>query len=116
MFYIKPALNSYTTCGIVEELGFGQMNYTTTLNPTATPNNETNRGDLDGFVLDAKTGDPDAVITNGIAQDTVYALSVGHTDGQEDNNFRVFIGFDISGIQSTVVSAKLKVYQAGGSG
>ncbi len=105
--YIKPNIKSYTADGILEELGPGQTQYTVTLN---TRTGEIG-GDIDGFIYYEEG--TYTVNTNGEDPDDPsepWAILIG---AEEEDDFvaRGFVGFDISSIQSTVVSARLKIYQ-----
>lgn len=100
VLYKKPGVMSYSACDIVEKLGPCQNQYTTTILHTTTGNSSRN---VDGYI------DSEGDITYNASN------KVGD---QPDNTFMyILVGFDISGIHSTVVSATLRLYQlsVGGS-
>lgn len=100
IFYEKPVVKSYSTGDILEELGPCQNQYetTATLNPS-----------VDDWIYHA-----DGVHGLGSEAQPSYPIAVG--DSEENYYFRGFFGFDISSIQSTIVSATLRLYQTDSDG
>ena len=113
MLYRKPEVRSLSGNDVSDCMGPVQAAYTATLNPTATPDNATDRGDLDGFVYNLE-GEY-YTETAGYEGETVLGLMTGITraggPGAPHMPCRSFIGFDISGINSTVLSATLTIYK-----
>jgi len=116
MIYIKPLITALKRNEVEEELGLLQTQYDTPdpepTTVTLTTTTGLDSGNSDGAIQYNFDEDPETYDQ----EDTLFIGDVEVPQGPAYYYGRGFVGFDISDIQGTVVSATLKIYQIAADG